>query len=237
MPLTIILLLPVLNELEGLKATLPYIDRSLFTDVVVVDGGSTDGTIEYAWQEELTIVSQLRKGLQFAVYDMVMAHDVDYIVEFSPDGNCQPEYLKPLVDVLKQGVSLAVVSRYLRGARSYDDNFITAFGNWIFTKGFSLLGPAAVTDSLGIYRGFKRDIVKDPLFEKMLVGPVFEPLVTGICQIRKYPLAEIAGDEPPRIGGETKRSIFVNGSCILYMLLRLYRRKLFGERVGLASRG
>jgi len=58
---TIAFLLPTLNELHGLRATLPFIDHPQVDDIYVIDGGSTDGTIEYAWKFDLILVSQLRK--------------------------------------------------------------------------------------------------------------------------------------------------------------------------------
>ena len=47
---TIALVLPTLNELEGLKATLPGIDRSLVDHIIVVDGGSRK-TLETEWDD------------------------------------------------------------------------------------------------------------------------------------------------------------------------------------------
>ena len=75
---TIALLLPTLNELQGLQATLPLIDRSLVDDIIVVDGGSRDGTVEYAAEAGLTVVTQLRPGLHFAIFDIGRALDHDY---------------------------------------------------------------------------------------------------------------------------------------------------------------
>lgn len=224
---TITLLLPILNEIEGLKATIPLIDRALFDEVVVIDGGSTDGSVEYAYTEGLTVVSQLRQGLHFAVLDIVNAIDSDYVVEFSPDGNCLPDKLTALVDLLHRGYDLVVVSRYLGSAQSHDDHLLSTFGNWLFTRLIGLLGRAPVTDSLNIYRGFRREIVLNDDFERLLQGPVFEPLVTGIVLLQGLRYAEIPGDEPERIGGLTKRSIVYNGSCILLMVIRLYLRKVF----------
>ena len=54
---TIALLIPTLNEIEGLKAIAPHLDRSLVDDVVVIDGGSTDGTIEYAYEQGFSVAS------------------------------------------------------------------------------------------------------------------------------------------------------------------------------------
>ena len=44
--MNILLLMPVWNEVDGLRATLPKINQSLFSKIVVVDGGSEDGSQE-----------------------------------------------------------------------------------------------------------------------------------------------------------------------------------------------
>jgi len=222
---TITLVIPVLNEVEGLKASVPDIDRSLFTEILVIDGGSTDGSLEYAFAQGLTVVSQLRPGLHYAVFDILRVLGTDYVIEFSPDGNCPPEYFDVLCSHINEGYDLVVVSRYLQDAKSYDDHFVSAFGNWLFTKLMAPLSEYPITDALTIYRGFRREIIFDKDFERYLKGPMLEPLVTGICGIRGMTIAEIPGDEPERIGGETKRSILYNGSCILLMIFRLYLQK------------
>ncbi len=222
---TIVLLLPTYNELDGLKATVPYLDRALFDDIIVIDGGSRDGTVEYAAEMELTVASQLRRGLHHAVYDIACSLPHTHIVEFSPDGNCKVEQLPELVAKLHEGYDMVVVSRYLEGARSEDDGIVTAFGNWLFSRIMRPLANFQITDALTIYRGYSRKIVLDPDFERYLSGPVLEPLVTGICALRGMRAIEIPGDEPRRIGGVTKRSIFYNGTLVLIMILRLYLRK------------
>src|SRR5579864_9136207 len=90
---TVALLLPTLNELRGLQATVPLIDRSLVDEIIVIDGGSRDGTVEYALDMGLTVVSQLRPGLHFAIFDLVRALSCDCVIEFSPDGNCKADQL------------------------------------------------------------------------------------------------------------------------------------------------
>ncbi len=228
---TIALLLPTLNELQGLKATLPFIDRSQVDDIYVVDGGSTDGTVEYAWESGLTLVTQLRRGLQYAIYDVAYALPHDYLIEFSPDGNCKVEQLPELLAKMREGYDHVVVSRYLGHAVSEDDHLITAFGNWMFSRLMRPLANFPITDALNIYRGYRRKLIQDPDLEFYMKGPVLEPLLTGICALRGYTAAEIPGDEPQRIGGVTKRSIIFNGSAIVLMILRLYLRKFLGIRL------
>ncbi len=228
---TIVLLMPTLNELPGLRATLPAIDRTLVDEIVIVDGGSRDGTVEHALAEGLTVVSQIRPGLQFAVYDVARALRADYVIEFSPDGNCPAALLPAIVAKLRAGYDLVVVSRYRDRLRSHDDHIVSAFGNWLFTRMMRPLARFPITDSLTMYRGYRRRILLEPDFAHYLKGPVLEPLVTGICALQGLEAIEIPGDEPKRIGGVTKRSIVYNGSMVLLMILRLYLRKFAGLRL------
>jgi glycosyltransferase involved in cell wall biosynthesis len=228
---TIALLLPTLNELKGLEATIPFIDQSLVDDIIVIDGGSTDGTVEYAMTMGLTVVTQLRRGLHYAIFDIACALPHDYVIEFSPDGNCKVEQLPELVAKLREGFDHVVVSRYLDHAVSEDDHAISAFGNWMFSRLMRPLAHFPVTDALNIYRGYRRAIMLDPDLEFYMRGPVLEPLITGICALRGLSAAEIPGDEPLRIGGATKRSIVYNGSLVLLMIVRLYLRKFLGLRL------
>jgi glycosyltransferase involved in cell wall biosynthesis len=228
---TVALLIPTLNEIEGLKAIVPHLDRSLVDDVVVIDGGSTDGTVEYAYEQGFSVASQTRRGLAAAVFDIAQGLSHDFLVEFSPDGNCKAEQVGELLAKLREGYDHVVVSRYLGDAVSEDDHLISAFGNWMFSRLMRPLANFPVTDALNIYRVWRREIALDPDFEFYLRGPVLEPLVTGYCGLKGLRSAEIPGDEPPRIGGATKRSIIYNGSMVLLMIARLYLRKFLGIRV------
>ena len=53
---------------------------------------------------------------------------------FSPDGNSIPELIPNLISKMKEDHDMVIVSRYLDDAKSDDDDIITRFGNWLFTK-------------------------------------------------------------------------------------------------------
>ena len=228
---TITLLIPTLNEIEGLRLVVPQIDRALFDDILILDGGSTDGSVEYAVSQGLRVERQRRPGLGPGVFDAILDMKTTHVIEFSPDGNSLAERLPDLVAKLHEGYDLVIVSRYLPPARSDDDTVLTRIGNALFSRLFRLLGDFPMTDVLVMYRGFRCDIVRSPDFERYLLGPVLEPLVTGICAVDGMPMAEIPGVEPKRVGGDSKNFIPYNGSCILLMFVRLFLRKLFGVRI------
>ena len=218
--ITVGLLIPVLNEIDGLKTIFPKIDKSIFDQILFIDGGSTDGTINYLKENNCEYINQKNPGLSEAILEGIEALKVDCVIEFSPDGNCLTEHLPSVVRELKLGADLVVVSRYLPPAKSADDTFITGIGNFVFTKLVNQFGDQKVTDSLNIYRGFRinKFICEEML--NLLDGPVFEPLVTIWALKNNYKIIEIPGDEPKRIGGEKKMRIFYNGLCILRMIKR-----------------
>src|SRR5262249_43505223 len=113
-------------------------------------------------------------------------------------------------------------------AKSEDDNLITAFGNFMFTRMIRWLGKFSITDALTIYRGFDIKITRYPEFQKCLYGPVFEPLISAVATARHLSIFEIPGDEHKRIGGSSKMSVIYNGSCILLMIIKMYWFKLSG---------
>ena len=218
--ITVGLIIPVLNEIDGLKTIFPKIDKSIFDQILFIDGGSTDGTINYLKENNCEYINQKKPGLSEAILEGIEALKVDCVIEFSPDGNCLTEHLPSVVRELKLGADLVVVSRYLPPAKSADDTFITGIGNFMFTKLVNQFGDQKVTDSLNIYRGFRinKFICEEML--NLLDGPVFEPLVTIWALKNNYKIVEIPGDEPKRIGGEKKMRIFYNGFCILRMIKR-----------------
>ena len=42
------LLVMALNEIDGMKAIMPKVDPSWVDQIILFDGGSTDGTVEWA---------------------------------------------------------------------------------------------------------------------------------------------------------------------------------------------
>ena len=216
---TFTLLVFTLNEIEGCKAILPQIDRSLFTQILVVDARSTDGTPEWCRQQGFEVFTQSVTGLRQAYLEVLPHIQGDYMIAFSPDGNSLAEKLPELVAKLKEGYDLVIVSRYLAGARSADDNLVTGFGNWMFTKLVNVLHRGHYTDVMVMYRGLRTSLMHDlrlddpdePLTK--WTGRIFfatmgnEPLMSARAARAGYKVGEIPGDEPPRIGGKAKLKV------------------------------
>lgn len=197
------------NEIDGMKAIMPHIKKEWYDELIIVDGGSTDGTIEYAKENGHFIFIQKDKGAGAAFLESMEKVTGDIVIIFSPDGNSIPEKIPELVGKMKEGYDMVIASRYYKGAKSYDDDIVTAFGNRMFTFLINLLFRSNVTDSLVMYRAFKRELVEELKINTKTASWGTQFLVRAIRKKKK--IGEIPGDEPPRIGGIRKMHPLKNG--------------------------
>ena len=224
------LLIPTLNEIDGMKVIMPRIKKDWCDQVLILDGGSTDGTIEYSREQGYEIYIQKQEGFRNAYIEALPLIRGDIVITFSPDGNSIPELIPQLISKIKEGYDMVIVSRYYNGAKSYDDDMITAFGNWFFTKTVNILHGGRYTDALVIFRAYKKHIIYDlklnsdrPYMtaEKLFYTHIsWEPLLSARASKNKLNIAEIAGDEPPRIGGKRKLRVLKWGAAYYFQFLR-----------------
>ena len=207
--MTATLIVPVLNELRGLKAVmsrLPALDQ-----ILVVDGGSTDGSLEWCIQQGYDVLVQRRAGLRAALGEAWNKARGDVLVEFSPDGNSDPARVAPLLAAMRRdpALDMVIVSRYREGAVSDDDTPLTALANRLFTEAINRLFHAHYTDALVMFRAYRRDLPqrlglldeRSPWWERHVGRYVsWEPQLSIRAAKAKCKVGEIPGDEPARIG-------------------------------------
>jgi glycosyltransferase involved in cell wall biosynthesis len=222
------LLALTLDEIDGVRAILPRIPPGLVDQLLVVDGGSTDGTVEWALANGYDVHVQRRRGIRFAYLEVLPLIRGDVVVSISPDGNCDPAVLPALIAKIGEGYDMVIGSRYLGEARSEDDDFLTAFGNWLFTRTVNLLYGARYTDVMVIYRAFRRSLVHDlgldrdssyTLPERLFRTVIsWEPLMSVRAAKYRKRIGEVPAGEPPRIGGKRKLQIFRWGAAYYFQI-------------------
>ena len=154
--MAIVLLVLTLNEIDGMKKIMPKIKKEWVDDIFIVDGGSTDGTIEEAKLQGFKIIHQKNKGHGGGIITGVENTNHDTIVFFGPDGNHQPEEIPRLIEKFKQGYDQVLISRFGKGSINKDANFLEWFGNKMFAFLVNVFFCGNYTDTLNESRIISR---------------------------------------------------------------------------------
>ena len=241
------LFVPALNEIEGLKENMPKIPDGIFDQILVVDGNSNDGTVEYCTKMGFDVLVQTHPGLRGAFIDGFKLVRNEYVLTFSPDGNCTSEDVMKIVEKFEEeDYDMVIASRYLGGNRSGDDDLITAFGNWLFTRVINWVHGGSYTDAMTIFRGYKTkifyalDIDKDESYRmEKWYGTVMgcEPLISIRAAKAKLKTGEVFSYECARDSGDRKLQIVRWGLAYMtqvFIEAVMWRKKLPDLRRGLS---
>jgi len=128
--LTISLALVVRNEVTGCRIDLPNLPLAHFDEVYAIDGGSTDGTVEFLEAAGILVYRQPKPSLNYAYHHAVEKSKCDATVAFFPKGTIPPEQLLNFRPLLESGNGLVVASRMIQGAHNEEDDRIIRPRKW-----------------------------------------------------------------------------------------------------------
>lgn len=213
------IVIPTLNEETGIREVLqsiPY--RELVQpEVLVVDGGSVDGTIEVARGLGATIIPQSKKGYEQAILEGAKHARGDIIVFIDGDGVYDPREIPKMLDFMKsQNADMVIGSRYLGVREPGAFPSLRDYGNRFFTLLINLLLGIGITD---VFSGFTA--LRKELFEK-IEGRIIEPAQYSIIASTYRSNGKIV-EAPitfyPRLG-KAKMSTARSGFRILSQILK-----------------
>lgn len=227
---TVALCLVTWNEIEGCKNDVPQIDKSKFDYVFCIDGGSTDGTVEYLEKMGIPVIKQTQKGINQAYIDAVNFCKCDAVVYFHPKGSVPVEDIYKFRPYFEAGYEVVVASRMMKGAVNEEDSHLFRPRKW-FVLGLGLLAKIlfkregnTIWDTLHGFKG-----VTTKAFKAMSISN-YDPSIDIEIVCRSYKLhlkrIEFPTREGPRLAGETHFKAFSAGSRMLKYIFWEIGRKV-----------
>jgi glycosyltransferase involved in cell wall biosynthesis len=243
---TVSVVIPTLNE----ERNLPHVFAKLppmITEVVVVDGGSKDRTVEVVRElrPDAVIVQQTRIGKGNALACGFAACTGDIIVMIDADGSTDPAEIPLFVDKLIRGDHFVKGSRFSHGGHSHDITRLRKAGNDGLNLVVNILFRTHFTDLCYGYNAFWRSVVPAldlpdtklprPADGRKLWGDGFE--IETMINIRavaeKLKVGEVGSTEHERIFGESNLNTFRDGFRVLRTIFSEYGRMRRRRRAGI----
>lgn len=224
---TVSLIIPTLNEAQNLALVLPTIPQ-IIDELVIVDGRSTDGTLDVVRQlrPDAVIVLEPRHGKGHALRSGFDAATGDIIVMMDADGSMDVADILVFVASLRSGADVVKGSRFLQGGGSSDLTRLRTAGNRALTGMVRLAFGGRYSDLCYGYMAFWRHVL--PAFDGEEVGGFeVETFLNIRSLVAGLRVVEIASFEYPRIHGVSNLHTFRDGARAL--------RTIYRERRALAS--
>ena len=216
--MSVAIIILTLNEIEGVRSLLPSVQKEWADEIAIIDGGSTDGTIEECKKMGFEVVVQKNKGHGGAILTGVNHTKSDFIVIWSPDGNHEPEEIPKLIVKIKEGYDQVLISRFGKGSINEDAGYFDGFGNKMFAFLTNVFFGGKWTDSLNESRIISRKAMMDIKFDALKMNSTQQMSIRGSKLNQK--ICEIVGNEGERIGGQRKMSPIPVGALLSKSIIK-----------------
>ncbi|MWG35710.1 S-layer glycoprotein N-glycosyltransferase AglJ [Halomarina oriensis] len=153
-------LVPTLDEAETIGPVIDGFVEQGFENVLVVDGGSTDGTRDLARERGARVIEQSGEGKGQAVREAFDYVDVPYVLMLDGDMTYDPADAPKMLEPLFEGRADHVIGD--RFADMHDGAMprLNQFGNRVINSAFATIHGRNLGDILSGYRAFTLDSIR-----------------------------------------------------------------------------
>ncbi len=228
------ILIPTLNEGKTIGGLVREFKSLGFSDILVIDGHSSDDTVKNAENAGAKVITQSGTGKGQAVSQAFQSITSKYMVMIDGDGTYLPEEINKILEPVVTGIADHAIGN--RFANYQKDAFtrLNLLGNKILNKIFGFAYGIWLEDILSGYRAFNNNAIKQ--IELNRTGFEVETEITVECVKKDLKIVEVPITYLARAdGGITKLRPIRDGFRIastIYLLARMHNPLFYFGMIG-----
>lgn len=176
-----IVVMPAYNAAPTLLKTLSDLPSDVVDEIILVDDGSTDGTVDLALREGLTVIQHKQNrgygGNQKTCYEYALNHGAEYVVMLHPDYQYDSRVVGIAVQLLKLGICDVVMGSRIRTRQEALAGGMPAW-KYIANRLLTITENVALGQNLGDFhsgfRAYRREVLETIPFEQNSDDFVFD---------------------------------------------------------------
>lgn len=222
-----VVLLPTLNEERGLARTLRDLPLDRFDrpgqriQPLIIDGGSTDGTLEVAREWDVPVLKQTSRGKGGAMLEAIAwihQRGIPFVVVLDADATYPPDRILPALDLLQAGTDLVIGVRHpVWGPPSDLKDLVHRVGNLVMSYTASLLTRRPILDLCSGFWGVSTTRFMELGLDDSSFAIEAELVLKSVR--RGFSIHQITVDYHERLG-QAKLRALRDGSRIFHTILR-----------------
>ena len=227
-PPKIIVVMPAYNAAKTLKITYDAIPHQTIDQIILVDDGSTDKTLEIARELNLTAFVHTRNfgygANQKTCYTEALKEGADIVVMLHPDYQYEPSLLPEIVAPIKAGEADIVLGSRFMGKSTMEQGmpWWKFVGNRFLTKIENLVLGLNLSEYHTGYRAYSRKTLEEIPFTLNSDKFVFDQEMLVQAAHLGFRIKEVP--VPTKYFAEASKASFVDSSIYgLSILLLLFR--------------
>lgn len=215
--------IPAWNERENLDLLLPSVkdviaELNIVAEIVVVDGGSSDGTPEAAKKKGARVILQRQGGYGRALLDGFKATTAPYIVTMDADLSHRPLFLEQFWNH-RDDAEVLIASRYTQGGRA-DMGLLRLGLSKLLNQTYRRVLALPLHDLSSGFRMYRRHVLEG----LSLVARDFDVLEEILIRVDAagWRIREVPFHYMARVSGKSHVRLFKFGMALLRTLGRLW---------------
>ena len=225
----LLMVIPAYNEEDNIVGVVNTIkEKYPEYDYIVVNDGSTDHTSRRCHRNGFEIIDlpvnlglagAFQTGLKYAYYK-----NYDCVLQFVADGQHKPEYIKAMIEKMKQGYDIVIGSRFVTKKK---EKSMRMLGSRLLTSAIRLTTGKRISDPTSGMRMFNKAMIKE-FAVNMNYGP--EPDTISYLLKQGASIAEVQVEMDERTAGKSYLNFSRSAMYMFRMLISILLIQSFRKR-------